>query len=71
MGGGAGAALAGSAWTTLGVGLPVSSAGTVTNPFVWPADMPADTLFFVQHWIADSGRPLGYASSNGLQGAAR
>ncbi len=45
-----------------------SGTGNITLPFVFPAGVPSDFDFYVQHWISDPGATFGLSSSNGLQG---
>lgn len=33
---------------------------------IWPPGVPVGVSFWLQHWIADPGGPVGFAASNGL-----
>jgi len=46
--------------------VPTDLAGTHTEPYDWPAGIPAGMPFYVQAWIVDPGGPQGYAASNGV-----
>lgn len=47
--------------------LPVDAAGQRTLSVSWPADVPAGTKLYLQHWVVDPAGPFGYSASNGLE----
>jgi hypothetical protein len=49
-------------------GLPIDGAGNSLLGFTWPAGIPSQLSFWVQHWIADPAAVKGLAASNGLRG---